>query len=124
MSSNNSTEDVTIQMAPIRVEVEFCEPSTDEIAIWNSNISEIFPIANISQKEEKVLVTIDNPFSGYTIETGMSGDVFDGKAVVRNTSNDIIAKFKYINGKPTGKLIGKEMSCFMGITIRVREDSR
>lgn len=103
MSAENTVDGVTIQIAPIRVEVEFYEPSTDEISIWNNNISEIFPIATISQKEEKVLVAIDNPFSGYMIETGMSGDVFDGKAVVRNTSNNIIAKFKYSNGKPTGK---------------------
>ena len=103
MSSENNIDDVTIEIAPIRVEVEFYEPSTDETSIWNNNISEIFPIANISQKEEKVLLAIDNPFSGYTIETGMSGAVFDGKAVVRNTSNNVIAKFKYSNGKPTGK---------------------
>ena len=103
MSTSGNTESVAVQIAPIIVEVELSEPRTNETDIWNNNISQLFPIASISQKGDKVMAFIDIPFSGYTIETGISNGVFEGKAIVRDTNNVIIAKFHYSEGKPSGK---------------------
>ena len=144
MSTGGNTESVAVQIAPIIVEVELSEPRTNETDIWNNNISQLFPIASISQKGDKVMAFIDIPFSGYTIETGISNGVFEGKAIVRDTNNVIIAKFHYSDGKPSGKckaylqecfvkdivrelglnMIGRGMCCFMDISTTEREDSR
>lgn len=103
MNGENYTEDAAIQRAPITVEVVLSEPSTNETEIWNNNISEIFPISRINVINGKPIAIVDQPYSGYTIEGNMVDNVFDGKVLVRNPSNKVIAKYKYVKGKPTGK---------------------
>lgn len=73
-----------------------------DIDTWKHCIYDQFPTSNIQYKEGKVEVTVGVPHSGYTIETSLLNDNFNGTSIIRTPGNVVFAKFEYVNGKATG----------------------
>ena len=73
-----------------------------DVSTWERNISSQFPVADVQQKNDDVVLGIGPPHEGYTICTQIKEGQLDGDAVLRLPDNSVIGKFQFHKGSITG----------------------
>ena len=71
--------------------------------IWNNCISSEFPIMNMDINKGKAICQIGSPHQGYTLRAKQKNGKLDGKAILYDYYNRIVAYFTYQEGVANGK---------------------
>ena len=99
MSNNRNS---SLEIALIEVTNDSGVANQADVDTWKHCLYDQFPTSNIQYKDGKVEVTVGVPHSGYTVETSLLNDNFNGASIIRTPGNVVFAKFEYVNGKATG----------------------
>ena len=92
----------SLEIALIKVRNDSDATYQADVETWKHCLYDQFPTSNVECKDGKVRVSIGVPHSGYTIQTSLLNDNFNGNSVIFTPDNVVFAKFEYVNGKATG----------------------
>lgn len=92
----------SLEIALIEVTDDSSAGNQADVDTWKHCLYDQFPTSNIQYKDGGVEVTVGVPHSGYTVETNLLNDNFNGASIIRTPGNVVFAKFEYVNGKATG----------------------
>ena len=77
--------------------------SNENTEIWNNCISSEFPIMNMDINKDKAICQIGSPHQGYTLIAKQKNGKLDGKAILHDYDNRIVANFTYQEGVENGR---------------------
>ena len=89
----------TVELSTIVVDKS---ENTERGSCWEYNVSEQFPIKSAPASSGFVVIEVDKPHEGYSIETTMKNSKMNGEATIRSDSNVLIAILNYVDGIASG----------------------
>ena len=96
--SKNSGTNVGIELSSITVTGE----SGGRGECWKFNISNQFPIINPNTENGKVVLSVDSPHKGYSIQTVMENGKMNGESRILNEKNVKVASLVFVDGIANG----------------------
>ena len=96
--SKNSGTNVGIELSSIAVAGE----NGGRGECWKFNISNQFPIINPNIENGKVVLDVDSPHKGYSIQTVMEKGKMNGKSIIFNPDHIQIASLVFVDGITNG----------------------
>ena len=96
--SKNSGTNVGIELTSIAVAGE----SGGRGECWKFNISNQFPIIPPNIENGEVIVSVDSPHKGYSIQTVMENGKMNGESSILNEKNVEIASLVFVDGSANG----------------------
>ena len=106
--SKNSGANVGIEFSSIAVAGE----TTNRGECWKFNISNQFPIIPPNIENGKVVLDVDSPHKGYSIQTVLENGKMNGESRILNEKNVEVASLVFVDGSANGpcKLYDEEGS--------------
>ena len=89
----------TVELSTIVVDKS---ENTERGSCWEYNVSEQFPIKSAPASSGFVVIEVDKPHEGYSIETTMKDSKMNGEATIRSDSNVLIAILNFVDGIASG----------------------
>ena len=96
--SKNSGTNVGIELSSIAVAGE----NGGRGECWKFNISNQFPIINPNIENGKVVLDVDSPHKGYSIQTVMENGKMSGESRILNEKNVKVASLVFVDGVANG----------------------
>ena len=96
--SKNSGTNVGIELSSIAVAGE----NGGRGECWKFNISNQFPIINPNTENGKVVLDVDSPHKGYSIQTVMENGKMSGESRILNEKNVKVASLVFVDGVANG----------------------
>ena len=72
------------------------------VDMWNHCIKDEFPISEVIQNGNDVILKIGSPHQGFVIESIINRDKLNGKAIMKNDKGVLIGVFVYVNDEANG----------------------
>ena len=106
--SKNSGTNVGIELSSIAVESK----KEERGECWKFNISNQFPIIPSNIENGEVIVSVDSPHKGYSIQTVLENGKMNGESRILNEKNVEVASLVFVDGSANGpcKLYDEEGS--------------
>ena len=96
--NSNSGTSVGIEMNSIAVESK----KEERGECWKYNLSTQFPIISPNIENGKVVVDVDSPHKGYSIQTVMENGKMNGESSILNEKNIEVASLTFVDGVANG----------------------
>ena len=98
----NSLQNATVEIVKLINNSDQRNDLYSEMRIWDLYIPNQFPVMNVEQHGNKVVLTTANPHEHYTIHAKFVNNKLEGKAILKTPQDEVIARFSYSAGEMSG----------------------